>query len=58
MQIFSPMSGRRRPPKSNSCDKGQLEYRWNTRHVSDGERMAQFVPLIAGKRLFYKQPVN
>ena len=52
------MSGRRRPPKSNSCDKGQLEYRWNTRHVSDGERMAQFVPLIAGKRLFYKQPVN
>jgi transposase-like protein len=36
----------------------ELEYRWNTRHVSDGERMAQFVPLISGKRLFYKQPVN
>jgi len=36
----------------------ELEYRWNTRHVSDGERMTQFVPLIAGKRLFYKQPVN
>ncbi|HZL13929.1 MAG TPA: IS1595 family transposase [Verrucomicrobiae bacterium] len=36
----------------------ELEYRWNTRHVSDGERMAQFVPLIAGKRLFYKQPAN
>ena len=26
--------------------------------TDDGERMAQFVPLIAGKRLFYKQPVN
>jgi hypothetical protein len=36
----------------------ELEYRWNTRHVSDGERMAKFVPLISGKRLFYKQPAN
>jgi transposase-like protein len=36
----------------------EFEYRWNTRHVTDGERMTQFVPLIAGKRLFYKQPAN
>jgi transposase-like protein len=36
----------------------ELEYRWNTRTVSDGARMANFLPLIAGKRLFYKQPAN
>lgn len=36
----------------------EIEYRWNTRTVTDGERMANFLPMIAGKRLFYKQPAN
>lgn len=36
----------------------EFEYRWNTRHETDGERMAHFVPMIAGKRLMYRQPAN
>ena len=36
----------------------EFEYRWNTRKSSDGQRMADFVPLIAGKRLLYRQPAN
>lgn len=36
----------------------EFEYRWNTRKVTDGARMASFVPMIAGKRLFYRQPKN
>ena len=36
----------------------ELEYRWNTRKITDGERMAKFVPLISGKRLMYRQPAN
>jgi transposase-like protein len=36
----------------------ELEYRWNTRNQTDGERMATFVPMIAGKRLTYYQPKN
>lgn len=30
-------------------------FRWNTRHVTDGERMEKFVPLIEGKRLTYRE---
>jgi transposase-like protein len=36
----------------------ELEFRWNTRKLTDGERMANFVPLIEGKRLMYRQPQN
>jgi transposase-like protein len=36
----------------------ELEYRWNTRHDTDGQRMANFLPLISGKRLLYRQPAN
>ena len=36
----------------------EFEYRWNTRHDTDGQRMANFVPMIAGKRLMYRQPAN
>jgi transposase-like protein len=36
----------------------EFEFRWNTRKDSDGERMANFLPLISGKRLMYKQPAN
>src|ERR1017187_8299044 len=36
----------------------EFEYRWNTRHDTDGQRMAAFLPLIAGKRLLYRQPAN
>jgi transposase-like protein len=36
----------------------EFEFRWNTRAVTDGARMAGFVPMIAGKRLFYRQPKN
>jgi len=36
----------------------EFEYRWNTRKQTDGGRMADFVPMIAGKRLMYHQPKN
>jgi len=36
----------------------EFEFRWNTRKVSDGERLVEFVPMIAGKRLLYRQPKN
>ena len=36
----------------------EYEYRWNTRKQTDGERMAKFVPMIDGKRLFFRQPAN
>jgi len=36
----------------------EFEFRWNTRKVSDGERMVEFVPMIIGKRLMYRQPKN
>jgi transposase-like protein len=36
----------------------EFEYRWNTRHDSDGQRMVNFVPMIEGKRLYYHQPAN
>jgi len=36
----------------------EFEYRWNTRKQTDGERMANFLPMIDGKRLMYRQPAN
>ena len=36
----------------------EFEFRWNTRQNTDGERMANFLPLIAGKRLMYRQPAS
>jgi transposase-like protein len=36
----------------------EFEFRWNTRKDSDGQRMANFLPLIDGKRLMYRQPAN
>jgi transposase-like protein len=34
----------------------EFSFRWNTRLLTDGERMAQALPMISGKRLFYRQP--
>jgi transposase-like protein len=36
----------------------EFEFRWNHRQVTDGQRMANFIPMIAGKRLLYRQPKN
>lgn len=35
----------------------EFAFRWNTRHDTDGERMAKAVALTEGKRLTYKQAV-
>lgn len=35
----------------------EFSFRWNTRHLSDGQRMASAVPLAEGKRLTYRQAV-
>jgi hypothetical protein len=34
----------------------EFEYRWNTRKLTDGARMAVGIPMIEGKRLMYHQP--
>ncbi len=36
----------------------EFAFRWNTRKVSDGARMAEGIPMAAGKRLMYRQPAN
>jgi hypothetical protein len=36
----------------------EFEFRWNARHVSDGERMVKAIEGAEGKRLTYKQPRN
>ena len=36
----------------------EFEFRWNTRKQTDGERTANFVPMLEGKRLMYRRPVN
>jgi transposase-like protein len=36
----------------------EFAFRWNTRKLSDGQRMANFMPLIDGKRLMYNRPKN
>lgn len=34
----------------------EFSFRWNTRRMTDGERMFEAMPMIEGKRLFYRQP--
>jgi hypothetical protein len=36
----------------------EFEFRWNTRKVSDGQRLLTFIPMIDGKRLMYRRPAN
>jgi len=36
----------------------EFEFRWNTRFLTDGARMAEAIPMITGKRLFYRQSEN
>ena len=36
----------------------EFEFRWNTRKQTDGERMVNYMPMIAGKRLMYHRPKN
>lgn len=35
----------------------EFAFRWNTRKLKDGQRMEQFAPMIAGKRLTYRKAV-
>jgi transposase-like protein len=34
----------------------EFAFRWNTRRLTDGERMVRAIPLLEGKRLTYRQP--
>jgi transposase-like protein len=34
----------------------EFEFRWNTRKLTDGARMAAGIPMVEGKRLFYRRP--
>ena len=36
----------------------EFAFRWNTRFLTDGERMINALGLIGGKRLMYRQPQN
>lgn len=36
----------------------EFAFRWNTRKLSDGKRMATGIPMVEGKRLYYRRPVN
>jgi len=36
----------------------EFQFRWNTRKLTDGERMENFMPLIDGKRLTYRQTAS
>ena len=36
----------------------EFAFRWGTNKLTDGARMAAIVPLLDGKRLMYRQPVN
>lgn len=36
----------------------EFSFRWNTRKLTDGARLAQALPMIEGKRLMYRQPVG
>jgi hypothetical protein len=36
----------------------EFSFRWNTRKMTDGARPATAIPMIEGKRLMYRQPVN
>jgi transposase-like protein len=36
----------------------EFEFRWNTRKDTDGERMEKFLPMVEGRRLMYRKPLN
>jgi transposase-like protein len=36
----------------------EFSFRWNTRKLTDGARLAKAVPMIDGKRLMYRKPAN
>ena len=36
----------------------EFEYRYNTRQISDGERVVQAIKKSEGKRLMYREPKN
>lgn len=36
----------------------EFEYRYNTRHMEDGERTVTAIRKAAGKRLIYREPVG
>ena len=36
----------------------EFAFRWNTRKLTDGARLASAVPMLEGKRLMYRQPAN
>jgi transposase-like protein len=36
----------------------EFSFRWNTRKLTDGARMASGIPLAEGKRLMYRKPAN
>jgi len=36
----------------------EFQFRWNTRHVNDGERVAKAIKAMAGKRLEYRESVE
>ena len=36
----------------------EFAFRWNTRHLTDGARMADAISLVGGKRLMYRAPQN
>jgi transposase-like protein len=36
----------------------EFAFRWNTRKMTDGARLAAAVPMLEGKRLMYRQPAN
>jgi len=36
----------------------EFAFRWDTRKDTDGERMEKFMPMIEGKRLMYRKPLN
>jgi hypothetical protein len=36
----------------------EFAFRWNHRRTTDGARMVSAVPMIEGKRLMYRKPVN
>lgn len=37
---------------------GEFEFRWNTRKVDDGERVARAIKVVEGKRLEYRESVD
>ena len=36
----------------------EFSFRWNTRFLTDGARMASGIPMVEGKRLMYRQPAD